>query len=280
MRISSITLLLAVTTLLVVAAVAACSSKTTDGQPLDPSTATLEDVLQHARAAMGDVTTYRTRETSVSRDSNNETSVPYRGFSEFQSHDHYRFGNGSPEDEGGYYFENLVSGTQSFIRKSDPEWQEQEPIFDRGEPVSTADNLISYLDADGIELMSSDEVTDDGTKVYRLGTIENYDQLLVETSGQTGDPAWGVHTRTTSMLIDQESFRIVARVFDKLYKNSFYDKSSSDPRTNTEWAQTIYTVQIYDYNEPIVIEAPAEYVPWSDSATISSELDTTGSLVQ
>ncbi len=300
-------LLIAASTVLFVVVSAACVSEKADGLPpypnieaidddavmlyprpaaFDIGAPTLEQVLDRTRSAMNEITSYRTRGASLDRDSTTEFSLPARDFSEQQSRDRYRFGLDSTEYEGGYFSESLTIGSRNFNRsdrETNLEWQESEPIFDRGEWVSPFDVILAtFLNTDkpdpripdGFELISKlisrDEVTDDGIRVYRIEIIGHYDPPHVEGISSDGGRTFGLETRTTSLLIDKESYRLVAMSISSRYVSNFYDESSSEPPANIEWAETLYTERYYDYNEPIVVEVPDEYVPWSDDAVLSS----------
>ena len=261
--------------LLFVAASTACSSQKTVSQPLDTSTAalhqvdldtaTLEQVLNRTRLAMGDVVTYKTRGTIVDRVSGEEFSAPIRNFAEFHSYDRYKFGSDYSEYGGGQFVEWLSVGSQHFTRNSRHGWQEAlEPSSEPRTPVPPHQGFLSFLYQDGIELVSTDEVTEDGVKVYRLGSTEKVEHFW------SGDPV--SETRTVSLLIDKESFRIVTTIIDKNYTRNIVDATDSEPSTKSDRWQMVYTEHYYDYNEPVVIEVPDDYIPWPDVAVLSSLL--------
>ncbi|MCH8909936.1 MAG: hypothetical protein IH867_04270 [Chloroflexi bacterium] len=261
--------------LLFVAASTACSSQKTVSQPLDTSTAalhqvdldtaTLEQVLNRTRLAMGDVVTYKTRGTIVDRVSGEEFSAPIRNFAEFHSYDRYKFGSDYSEYGGGQFVEWLSVGSQHFTRNSRHGWQEAlEPSSEPRTPVPPSQGFLSFLYQDGIELVSTDEVTEDGVKVYRLGSTEKVEHFW------SGDPV--SETRTVSLLIDKESFRIVTTIIDKNYTRNIVDATDSEPSTKSDRWQMVYTEHYYDYNEPVVIEVPDDYIPWPDVAVLSSLL--------
>ncbi len=252
--------------LIFVVAFAACSSESADDQSADTSTATLEQVLDGARLAMGDVVTYKTRGRTVDTDSTGISNISTRSFTEFHSYDRYKFGDRYPEDEGAYFMEWLVVGSQSFSRNSDPEWQELEPSSEPRTPTPPSVGFLSFLYEDGLALVSTDEVTEDGVSVYRFESTEQFEH------------AWGgdqvSETLTTSLLIDKESFRIVTRIVDKNYRRNIVDATEGERPAKPDWWQTVFTEHYYDYNQPVVIEVPDEYVPWSDDAVLSSTLST------
>lgn len=261
--------------LLFVAASTACSSQKTVSQPLDTSTAalhqvdldtaTLEQVLNRTRLAMGDVVTYKTRGTIVDRVSGEEFSAPTRNFAEFHSYDRYKFGSDYSEYEGGQFVEWLSVGSQLFTRNSRHGWQEaHEPSSEPRTPVPPSQGFLSFLYQDGIELVSTDEITEDGVKVYRLGSTEKVEHFW------SGDPV--LETRTVSLLIDKESFRIVTRIIDKNYTRNIVDATDSEPSTKSDRWQMVHTEHYYDFNEPVVIEVPDDYIPWADVAVLSSVL--------
>lgn len=223
---------------------------------------TLQYVLEQSRVAMQDVETYRSRTTTVSTDSRSDFSTTSRGVTERQTHDRYRFRTEALDDFDGYYLEAIVLGHQSFTRESSPDWQEQQPVFYRGEPVSPAEVLLSYLNLEGVELVSSNEVMDDGRAVYRLEVTETSERLVAGPDNRPAIQHRQVETRKTSLLIDKESFRIVARVFDTLWESYFYDVSSNEPPEYAGWDRMVDTEEVYDYNASLVIEPPDEYVPW------------------
>ena len=264
--------LIPVATMLFIVVFGACSSELNSQSleisaatiaQLDPSTATLEQVLNRARLAMGDIITYKTRGTSVDRVSGEEFSAPIRNFAEFHSYDRYKFGSDYSEYGGGQFVEWLSVGSQHFNRNERHGWQEStEPSSEGMMPVPPSEGFLSFLYEDGIELLSTDEVTEDGVRVYRLGFTREFEHSW------SGDLV--SETRTVSLLIDKESFRIVTRIIDKNYTRNIVDATASEPSTKSDRWQMVHTEHYYEYNEPVVIEVPDDYIPWSDVAVLSS----------
>ena len=282
--------LVAAMTLLFAFAIAACTSeKTVDVPPypdlasLDSEAAmlypdnsafeigepTLKQVLDRARLAMGDIVTYKTRGETKTWASIEGFSDRTLHFTEFHSYDHYRFGDGSPEDESGYMSEWLVVGSRVFSRNSrGGGWQEGEPFSGPRTPTPPSAGHFSLLYDDELVLASTNEVTDAGVLVYRLQVGKNFEL----SSASPNYREYELESRTKSLLIDKKTYRIVERIIEHRKKNNSFDESSDEPGTDIEWWQTVYTERYYEYNEPVVIEVPAEYVPWSDAAVLSSVL--------
>ncbi|MCZ6619511.1 MAG: hypothetical protein O7E57_15420, partial [Gammaproteobacteria bacterium] len=235
---------------------------------------TVEQILDRTRLAMNDITSYRVRGATLDRDSTSSVfSVPLRNFSEFQSYDRYRWEIDSSAHEHGYLTEYLVIGTQNFTRsdREGPlEWRESERIYDRGEWQSPFDTILSTLDnrdqksttTNGMHLVSDNEVTDDGVRVYHLEIIANFKH------------SWGSditsETRTTTLLIDRDTYKLVARTVHKHYQHASPESLNGESSTSPDWWQMLYTERYYDYDEPIIVEAPDDYIPWHGTAAVTA----------
>ena len=266
-------------TLILIVAFTACDAKKAEGLPsfpdgaaLETGTVTLGQVLERTRLAMSDVITYKTYGTSVDSDSTGNSSFSSHHYSEFHSFDRYRFGSFSPENEGAWSQEFLVVGPMVFTRSSDAMWQEQKPFPGPRTPTRPSDGYLSFLYADDIQLISTNELTDDGRSAYRIGFINNFEPPYSESGNPEDVHAFLVHSYQDSYLIDAESFHIVSRTTTKLYKSDFFDDASGKPRSNIEWYETLVTANFYDFNAPVVIEVPGAYVPWAEDQALSSAL--------
>ncbi len=270
-------LLTVAASMLFVVALAACNSETKADQPsytgitpLNPETATLEQVLERTRLTMADIVTYKTRGTNAEIDSTGESTVSSLHSAEFHSYDRYRFKYGPPEYRGSVFTEWLAVGPRIFSRNSSPEWQEEKPSSGPVTPTPPSQGFLSFLYEDDIELISTDALTSDGRSAYRIGFVKNFNPPYSESNIFDNNRQFLVHNYTDSYLIDAESFLIVSRATIKLYKSNFFDESSSEPGDNIEWVETTSTTDYYDYNEPVVIDVPGEYVLWSGDVVLSS----------
>jgi len=71
-------------------------------------------------------------------------------------------------------------------------------------------------------------------------------------------------TSTTTLLISEETNRIITFFRDS--RKEIYDVSTLDeiePDTQSWWYENFQTIHYYDFNEPVVIAIPDNYVPWS-----------------
>ncbi|MDA1278877.1 MAG: hypothetical protein O3B95_02380 [Chloroflexi bacterium] len=249
-----------------------CTAEPTDDRSIDPLAPTVDQIIERTRAAMNEFTSYRIRGASLERQSKTaELSLAYRSFSERESRDRYRSLTDIDPDAGGYLLEFVVLGPRMFRndgRETYSGWQESEPIYDRGERESAFDIILSTLDSayaesvdkNEIQLVSTDEVTDDGIRVYRLESVNNF------RHSWNRDGVFEV--RTTSLLIDQETYRLVARTVDKHSQNGWLAGSSLKMPADVDGWQWLFTERYYDYDVPIVVKVPDEYEPWSGTAMV------------
>ena len=226
----------------------------------DTSTLTVEQVLDKARLAAAKIVSYKSRGTVMSRRSTSGFKEPIREFSEVASNGDYRSGAEYPDpyDDDVDRSEYRRVGTQSFSFSSYEGWEESSKP--RTEP---ADNPASgyflwLLGEDDIELRSTNERTEDGVEVYRLVFSEKHEQPV------RGGGEYVIVVRTYTLLVSKESFRVVAWFFDthgEIYAVSSASEIGAD--THSRWGKDFGITEYYDFNEPIVIEIPDSYVPWS-----------------
>ena len=253
MQIKTVPILLAISALFVVV-FAACSSQVAVSEPIPSEALSVEEIINRSRLAMADVITYKTRGETHESVAYGERRLSSSSFSEFHSYDRYKFGDkfvhdGRNSKDGSPVFDEwLIVGTQMFLRNSDPTWQEREPRSEPNAPTPPSIGAFSFLYEHELSLVSSNEITSDGAGVYRVGYTENYESFA-------GDINLSV-VFTSSLLIDKESFRVVSRIFEKDYSSDPYG-----PDRISSW-QTHAKIDYYDYNHPVVIEVPDEYVPW------------------
>jgi hypothetical protein len=212
-------------------------------EPLDPETATLKQILGLSWLANDDVTTYKSCQLRVHRISDDEAELRWVKFVEFGSEGRYGFRTAHLED---VFSEYRSVGSQRFKRSSRHDWEEAVPSPGGPTPNLASELFRSFLDENGVELLSSNEVTDAGVAVYRLGDKKLF--TILENSIDVG-----TQIRSTTVLVDQKTFRIVTGIIEQDYETPL---EGHTPGTTTE--------HFYDYNEPVVIEIPDNYVPWSE----------------
>jgi hypothetical protein len=234
----------------------------------DNSTLTLEQVLNQARLAAGEIVSYKSRGTLTFRSSTSGFEEPIEEFSEHASNGNYRFGSEYPDpyDDDIHLSEWRSVGIQNFSFNSGDGWKESsEP---RSEPsvISASGHFLWMLDENDIELRSTNERTEDGVEVYRLVFSEKYEQPV-----RGGE--YMIEVRTNSLLVSKESFRIIAWLQDAHGDRYAVSAASEiDADTHFRWGEEFRITEFYDFNEPVVIEIPDSYVPWSDDAVLSSVL--------
>ena len=102
-------------------------------------------------------------------------------------------------------------------------------------------------------------MTDDGSHVFRLEVLETIDIPDNNADGRSIE----LKTVNTTYLIDRESFRCVSRTVEYAYENIVFVETPGGPTVRREWSKTLYEEDYYDFDVPIVVEAPEEYIPWS-----------------
>jgi len=227
--------------------------------PLDPKTATLEQILDRSRLVMGDIVTYKFCATRMVRESSDqEFSVRSYEFVAFHSYDHIRSVTVHPEIDGGYFWESLSLGSRFLNRSSDQGWEESfEPPADGMQPTPPSAGLASALYEDEIELISTDEVSDSGEKVFRLAFTE------IHEGSKNGEILQNVVI--TSVLISQETFRIVTYIREEYAHYEQRTRSNGGLVRLDWWLGDISTTHYYDHNLPIVLVAPDDYIPWQET---------------
>ncbi|MDA1278876.1 MAG: hypothetical protein O3B95_02375 [Chloroflexi bacterium] len=248
--------------------------------PLDPATATLEQILNRTRAAMGQVTSFKTRGTLVAFPNPEGFDGTIETFSEWQSPDRVGWLTKAPEDPGDYRggeglaltVEGVTVGDHTFIRMSDEpgsEWHEQPHNPNRlsSDPFSA---LLLLLDASNIELVTTNEATNTGDTVYRLEfggypVTQSIDPERLSEEELTALEHLSSRTRTT-LLIDRESFRYVTVITTQRPE----DPTKDEAIVKAIMAGSINTTYYYDYNVPLVIELPTENIRLLDSNPLAT----------
>ncbi|MCH8829389.1 MAG: hypothetical protein IID45_07405, partial [Planctomycetes bacterium] len=130
----------------------------------DNSTLTLEQVLNRARLAAGEIVSYRSRGTTTFRSSTSGFEEPIYEFSEHAENGNYRFGSelSDPYDDDVHRSEWRSVGTQMFNYLSDEVgggWKESSEPRSEPKVVSASDHFLTMLDENDYELRSTDERT-------------------------------------------------------------------------------------------------------------------------
>jgi hypothetical protein len=258
---------------LLVTAVTACSSDQSDVdadtavQQSDPNAITVEQVLDQARIAAADIVSYKSRTTIMSRSSTSGFDEPVTEFTEHAENGNNRLGMAYPHpyNDDVFLSEYRKVGTQSFSMQSDERWEESTKPRSEPRTVLASKYFLSLLDMADIELRSTDERTEDRSEeVYRLVFSQKYEQAK-----RTG--GYVVEVRTNALLISKESFQIVAWLQDSHGDIYTVDSASEiDSDTYSQWAEDFRITNFYDFNEPIVIEVPENYLSWDEQNPVVS----------
>jgi hypothetical protein len=241
-----------VATLLLAVVATACGSPGKSGKAESYSTS---QILDQTRLAMDDVVTFRMLGIETMSESHGLERITSTDYSEFQSAE--RFSHEGSLPTGSLFFEGSRVGSQWFRRGSDFAWEEQRPILSANQHVGYGGEPLMNLDLDDLILVSTNDLTDEGIEVFRFQSTEK-----IEHPDRPNGPESELFTKT--VLISKQTFRIVSKTD---YKDLSRDaKGSAEPAS---W-QYKYTRNYYDYNEPIVVEVPASYVPWSESVASSA----------
>jgi hypothetical protein len=239
-----------IATLLLAVVATACGSS---GKPGKAETYSASQILDQTRLAMDEVVTFRMLGIETMSEFYGLEKITSTDYSEFQSPE--RFSHEASLPTGNLFFEGSRVGSQWFRRDSDLVWQEQEPILSQyagygGEPLMN-------LDLDALKLVSTGDLTDEGIEVFRFQSAER-----IEHPDRDGGPVSELFTKT--VLISKQTFRIVSKTE---YKDLRRDtEGRADPAS---W-QYKYTRNYYDYNEPIVVDVPESYIPWSQPVASSA----------
>jgi hypothetical protein len=238
----------------------------TGSPPLDPETATLEQILERSRLAMGDIVTYKTCGISITRNAIDQDPVAsMHSFGVFHSYDHYRtVTKHQHEGELSDNFTELIAvGTQHFMRSHNRGWEEgskpSRPTDMQPSPPSMV--LAGGLHRDDIKLISTSEVAHNGENVFRLEYSRlsepyNRDRIVYDTATKS---------RTDALLISQETFRIVTHIQDQYSYEPASDGSNGKTAREAWWWHNAGTTHYYEYNFPVVITAPDDYIPWQET---------------
>jgi hypothetical protein len=266
MRTKNVFLQIAISALFLIVAGAGCSSpeKVTSrigDHPIYPNseadTITLEQVLGRSRLAMSDTDSYKTREVSYFRSSTTGLEEPSTGYSELDSNGDFSMGSTYARSSGDSYFDYRKVGTQFFTRSHHHGWEEpHKPNLEIAD-AQLADRFLEILNADGISLRSTTERSEDGAWVYRLE--------YTEESGRFANGGYEIVVNSNTVLIDQYTNRIVTVFRDSRHDVYFISEGETiTPDTKSRWYESVQTYNYYDYNQPVVIEVPDEYVPWEE----------------
>lgn len=256
MRETTTIFLVAVITILLAVA-SACSTERAEEQLPDPDTVTLEQVLEYSRAAMSEVTSYRANGTQVRGSSEQEPSTVSMRLFEQQAFDHYRVRVDLQGDKGNGFTEKIGTGMQVFQRDSDRGWWETHLTADQITSIRSNWNQISIPDNGHGQIISRDEVTPAGVRVYPVESVGRFEIPPGNTTAKSHD----LQIRTVTFLIDHETFRLITRITKYQFENINLSGSTDSLVATREWSQTINTEQFFDYDETIEIEAPDEYTP-------------------
>ena len=225
--------------------------------------------MDKARLAVSDIVSYKSRGTYTTRSSTSGFEEPIREFSEHAANGNYRSGTEHPDpyDDGIHLTEFRTVGTQNFSFNSGYGWKESSKPRSEPSVIPASKYFLWFLDRNDIKLRSTNERTEDGNEeVYRLEFSETYEQALREGG-------FLVEVRTTTLLVSQESFRVVAWLQDAhgdRYAVSAASEINED--THSRWGESFNITEFYDFNKPVVIEVPDSYVPWSEAAVLSPAL--------
>ena len=295
MRCASVKMLVAIAILLTVT-ITSCGTDESTGNsvgsdsvsgvgptpPLDPATATLDEILERSRIAMGDVTSYKIRGAVVTERSIGSDFVSSRRTDEFrvwQSPDrlHIRSESAASGFRDAHLTETVFMGDQIYSRSGTTGWQQPESFSPSRWSEQAYSAHVIVLDAPDMKLVSRNEETDDGTKVYRLEYTESpflplYEEAQAESEGPEGGiPRFPetVSTNLNTLLIDQQTFRIFAQFTNGTRETTPADRNTADAdganvmlsSGTDERRHTVQTAYYYDYNVPNVIEPPTEFDP-------------------
>ena len=241
---------------------------TSDGA-FDDSEVTVEQILQRARFAASEIDSYKSRSTVTTRSSTSGFGEPTLDFSEHASNGNSRSGTEHPHpyNDDVFLSEYRTVGRQNFSFHSSTGWEESSEPRPKPKAILASRYFLSLLDMNDINLRSTDERSEDGTKVYRLEFSERHEQPT------RGAREYAIQESTHTLLVSKESFRIVAWIQDShadIYSVSAASEIDSD--THSRGGDDFRITEYYDFNEPVVIEVPDEYVPWSDDAVLSSAI--------
>ncbi|NQW19705.1 MAG: hypothetical protein HQ477_03115 [Chloroflexi bacterium] len=301
MRSTCVRMLAVISTLLVAALFVSCGTDervddsldsvlgaSIGSQPLDPAIATLDEILDRARIVMGEVTSYKTRGTSLLERSigSDFTSTHLTDeIREWQSPD--RLYVRSEIAESGFrdaiLNESINLSDRGYLRNNDGVWLQIESSLPSPWQESTYSAHVIVLDAPDMKLASRSEKTEEGTKVYRLEFTESpFLPFYEETQAESAAPGpivnspefpGNIFTNVTSLLIDQQTFRILAQITD--VTTEFIPRDQNPDRVDNavvmstfvsdERKHTVQTNYYYDYNVPNVIEQPTEYMTTSEA---------------
>ena len=232
-------------------------------QPLDPATATLDQILERTRAAMGEVTSYRSRGTVLVETSNEDPDYGGRGeiFTAWQSPDRYRMITESSDPDSGELIrvEILKIGKRNYFRGGESDWIEMDPQLESEGRSLSSDPLLYLLDFEDIELESADEILEDGSRAYRL----DIDEHRVTPGSQEGEPRGAIIDMQLRhvLLIDRATYRYVSLTTSGSIKSESYSTINGVRSLEILQVNSVYTFEYYDYNEPVVIEPPTDSNP-------------------
>ena len=241
---------------LIAAATSCTSSATAEIAPtatalpiLDPSTATWSQVFDHTRAAMVAIASYKTRGSMMVEYSDEDDDGGSRTdrFTEWRIPDRYRirwsdFGTDTGEETTN---EIRFIGNRIFRYNTESGWVEQPEGSVSGVPAPLFSAQEKSFSAHSLVLVSIDEVTDDGIRVYRFEFIQ--DSLSNSYTDVNKFDALGANKQTrTTLLIDQETFLFVTMIQEERVEYVVTKTKNGVPTFSDEWSRTVTTSHYYD----------------------------------
>ena len=200
----------------------------------DMRAVTVEQVLDRARLAMGEIASFESRGCFLWRSSTSGFEKSWVDFSSGAKHP-------DPYDDDVHLSEWRTVANQAFHLNSDQYWEEAvEPQSEPRTVSQAAENLLRMLDSDGIQLRSTIERTGYGVEVYRLE--------FTEQQGRPVREGYEIKTVKTTLLVSQESFRIVATLWDQ--RDEIYFVSTANeigPETHSRWTEGFMTTRYLNY---------------------------------
>lgn len=171
--------------------------------------------------------------------------------------------------------ESISIGNQSFIRMSDtPDalWHEQPQSLNPLESNPLYNPLLLLSDS-SIELISSDEITDGGVKLYRFKvdgfpfpSTDRSDWLSADETNAIEEYLSQIHT---TLLISQEIYLYVT-IITEFHADKSVLTELGDSNRPPIVLDLVTRVQYYDYNKPNVIELPTRNLRLRDTNPLAT----------
>jgi len=109
---------------------------------------------------------------------------------------------------------------------------------------------LRILDHESIELVSSDEMTEDGVRVFKLMMTENVSSSNESTT-----------TLQATIFVDSKSYLFVDEISDQMHEFTMHSRTNGAETEIPSWSHSAYTSHFYEYNQPVSIQIPDEYTP-------------------